>query len=684
MGIHFSSTCTRPSPRNPASLAFALVLIGLCTANAWGQRPRSTFNLSQPTFEYAIGTGVGPVPVRVAIRPAPWLTMRPGYCPIGIHVRPSAGKAFASDGLLTVRLMASDYYGSSANQWNGVIEIPISAGDTVADGELVINSYLDHINNLEIDCLWNGAPQAGLSAQGYSSYRQWQLSDSFLRLTLLSEASSQNSEDRRKAFEQLRTLPAAVAPHGVGSDQNASVHWQTYFADTGKLPQDWIRYGVFDEISADIEDLEGMDPSAWQAIVDYVWCGGTLSVGGTTDPERLRNFVSADWSRELKRENEFQGIRYHAGFGAIALRGKPLQDDGSPRGNSQERSAYHGTSTKWNNQARSVRLSGIWQLGYWSWLIPEVGMTPVWTFFAFVALVVGIGAPTILRWSNKANRRIWIVLAIPAMAIASTASLFLYAMIKDGWGSMVRIRSVTVLDARGDGATWSRQTYFAASMPGNQIQLKPSTELIVAKKKEKLRGTQYAGAQFAGESMQTYSGLLPLRQQRQFSITHPIHGLQCLQRTSSIDPVLNTPAMVNQLPATILRVVLAGPDGKLWSSADIPTGKTIAWTECSKNDAIEQLMEVYNQQPLKAPFESLNEESMSLLDMYRYQRSWMNNESMGPTWEESLWLHALRTWELEDAGKFVAFVESAPFVDRCLTNCREQSSLHVIIGRLEP
>ena len=81
--------------------------------------------------------------------------------------------------------------------------------------------------------------------------------------------------------------------------------------------------------------------------------------------------------------------------------------------------------------------------GFWDFLIPGVGAAPVKAFLCIIsAFVLAIG-PLNYWLLRKWNRLYLLLITVPAGAAVVTGSLFLYAVLSDGFGTRVRLRSLT-------------------------------------------------------------------------------------------------------------------------------------------------------------------------------------------------------------------------------------------------
>lgn len=103
---------------------------------------------------------------------------------------------------------------------------------------------------------------------------------------------------------------------------------------------------------------------------------------------------------------------------------------------------------------------------FWRFQIPGVGLAPVGSFGVLItAFVLAIGP--LNYWLLRRWKRLHLmIVTVPLAAGAVTLALFAYAVIADGLGTRVRVRSVTLVDqARGRAACWSRLSYYCGLAP---------------------------------------------------------------------------------------------------------------------------------------------------------------------------------------------------------------------------
>ena len=123
--------------------------------------------------------------------------------------------------------------------------------------------------------------------------------------------------------------------------------------------------------------------------------------------------------------------------------------------------------------ARRVVVPGEWRFLEVS--RPRRGAVPVVSFEVLItlfALAIGpINYLLLRRW----KRLHLLVVTVPLGATAVTFALFGYALLTDGLGTRLRVRSLTRIDQhRGEAITWARLSYYSGLSPRGGLEF-PTT-----------------------------------------------------------------------------------------------------------------------------------------------------------------------------------------------------------------
>lgn len=329
---------------------------------------------------------------------------------------------------------------------------------------------------------------------------------------------------------------------------------------------------------------------------------------------------------------------------------------------------------------------------FWGWLIPSVGRTPVIPFLVFVSAFAGLVVPGLLVWCNQHKRRVWIVVLMPLMAGAFTLALFGYGVLKDGFGSVCRLRSFAFVDSKGDGLVWSRQSYFAARIPyegvvvGNETQMAP----LALQSSKDWPGSQ----QYEVDGKQAYIGLLQPRVQSQFSITHPLDGLSLVGRSDEVDEVLNGKSIVNNANFDWGVAMFMDANSRCFIAEQVARGQRAALVEMDADDGVRVLRRKYVSVATSPPADAPSADQYTLNQFFRRQFNSFNARvnNNGAIFEENFWaervgITAKRSVANQSVapfklppGSFMILSDQAPYLERCLPDAKEQDGLHGIMG----
>lgn len=227
---------------------------------------------------------------------------------------------------------------------------------------------------------------------------------------------------------------------------------------------------------------------------------------------------------------------------------------------------------------------------YHSYAIPGVGEPPLLTFLGSITLfVIAIGPVNYLllrRW-----RRLYLLLVtVPVGAAIVTGTIFLVALVADGLGTRVMVRSCTVLDQpRGEATTWSRQTYYAGVKPSrglvfnDQTAVYPILNPSVNLRRETRRSPRLL--HWEDGKQQMADGYLPARRMEQFLVIQPETTKAAVTVTANESGL----TIVNQLGADIHVLVLRDETGALYLARNVKNAEEAVMTSTNAPGALGEL-----------------------------------------------------------------------------------------------
>ncbi len=234
------------------------------------------------------------------------------------------------------------------------------------------------------------------------------------------------------------TFPENSAPYSPGS-----VHrpWQFIKSEApaSAWSNNWLAYSRYDGIVLTAADMQAMPAAVSSALLQYVQCGGSLLVIGQWD-------MPAAWKSE---ETALGPLRFHyIHFGVCAVSETP---DFKP----WERAVWEKLiQDAWRPTALEAQKR--MTIADANTDFPVVKLTmPVRGMFGLVLLfAITIGPVNLLMLSRK-RKMIWMLWIVPAVSIAASAGVFLYAFLAYGWREQLRSQMITCLDEKADSATTS-------------------------------------------------------------------------------------------------------------------------------------------------------------------------------------------------------------------------------------
>src|SRR5262249_25775785 len=93
---------------------------------------------------------------------------------------------------------------------------------------------------------------------------------------------------------------------------------------------------------------------------------------------------------------------------------------------------------------------------FWNFLIPGVGRAPITAFLLLITVFMLAIGPINYYVLRRRGRLMLLLLTVPAAAAIVTVALIFYAIVADGLGTRVRVRSFTTIDqGRQQAVSWS-------------------------------------------------------------------------------------------------------------------------------------------------------------------------------------------------------------------------------------
>jgi hypothetical protein len=327
---------------------------------------------------------------------------------------------------------------------------------------------------------------------------------------------------------------------------------------------------------------------------------------------------------------------------------------------------------------------------YWSFLIPGVGQAPVISFLLLVSLFAAIIGPVNYILLGRVRRLYLLLITVPAGAGVVTLALFGYAVLTDGLGVRMRVRSFTDLDqATGQAAGFARQSYYASIAPSRGLEF-PEDCTVFGLAFEPINGnaqqTTRGDVMVWDDQQKLQSGYITSRTTVQYMV---LRSAKSPARLTVREPG-GPPQVVNTLGTGIRYLLLRDRRGDYYTAANLANGKSATLTAADLKTAVEEfdrLRELVLPKPPENYDPGSDRESVInfLMPNYNYWGgidAGSNRPIMAASiLERNIALAFNPARHPYQPGTYIAVLESSPFVPAGVPNPREEASLHVLRGK---
>ncbi|NLY00579.1 MAG: hypothetical protein GXY83_31165 [Rhodopirellula sp.] len=538
-------------------------------------------------------------------------------------------------------------------------------------------------------------------------------------------------------------IPQAGAPLPV--DAEFTMHTVT----AAELPLNWLDYSNLDVVCLSLDELRGIAKTqAGRALLRWTEAGGNLFVFGIgSDWQRLPNLEAIVGLRQSKPESEgerqfsewvppdpkqfgepLKGFVADDGYGLYdvaaetATEKKPEPPPAPDRAHFLYRDDGMGTvvafapadlfagsehDSRWLfNALGSERL--VWSqrhgvslhrdnADFWNFLIPGVGLPPLTAFRLLITLFVVVIGPVNYYLLRRWGRLHLLLVIVPASAALITLALFGYALIADGLGTRVRVRSFTQLDQRrGEAVCWSRLSYYAGLAPRGGLTFSGDVAAIPLEYAQPDPGSRgrdvfWLLGKGTGTTQHLARGWLRARTPTQFITlrARPVdYGL-------SIEPAADGSGSLmveNRLGTRIRELVVRSSDGGYFAAEVIPTGQAATLTKVEPSRASSRLLTIAGQHAPQFPPGTDRQSLAAAAASRNYRRFVYRAGGYGDVepnqatsrLEKSL---ASATGSVLPArpplapGSYFAVVDRSPEVELGTPSASEEASFHAILGQ---
>jgi hypothetical protein len=532
-------------------------------------------------------------------------------------------------------------------------------------------------------------------------------------------------------------------PVGSGGDLDTLVQLQEStrieMLPFGELPERWIDFTMFDLICigrSDLTQLVEQHPVRWQAIRDWLVSGVTLCIYDmaldAADLQELDQLLKlpphAEDSSGTEVIDRWQAPR--ASHRNDMIKGWPVQttwaqDDASGQRPPSVAADAAGPDAQAQFVLRQAGLGRVvairsdepfseegnhltWMLNeigsenwmwyrrhgislhrenpeYWNWIVPGVGRAPVGSYLLLITLFVIVIGPVNYFWLRRWKRLYLLLVTVPLGAALVTFALLNYALLTDGLGVRVRVRSLTHLDQRNQQAvSWSRQSYYAGLAPSRGLQFPETAAFYPIEQDPADRHRQVGHRRLRWDDGQHLtSGYMTSRATSQFLVVQSGRSERELVVRSDQDAA---PSVENRLGADLVWLVLRNADGRFFRGEALAAGQTARLQPSEPTTATAELQRWYEDFRPEFP-ESYDPNYYRNTFGFSRRHYWtgVDHEFLPPSLSQGLLERNLRFQTRSGIDglpqrSYVAVTGSGVEVPLGYPRLREESSFHLVYG----
>ncbi len=325
---------------------------------------------------------------------------------------------------------------------------------------------------------------------------------------------------------------------------------------------------------------------------------------------------------------------------------------------------------------------------YWNWIVPGIGRAPVGTFLLLIAAFVVVIGPVNYFFLRRRRRLYLLLVTVPAGAGLVTLALFAYAVVSDGLGVRVRMRSFTEIDQRaGHAVSWSRQSYYAGLAPSGGLQFPERAAVLPLDQypAERHQGRLGMRQLVWSEGQNLASGYIGARSTAQFLVVESGSSRRGVLIAAARDA--EDWQATNNLAAAIDKLIVKDDAGRVLRAQDVGIGQSRRLEPADPAAARQELQVLLaaNQPSYPVGYDPRNYGGLGFSG--RYYRSWSSVDPNlpPPTFATSVLERSLqatlsgdvRTWP---PRSYVAITRTSPGVSLGYERAREEASFHVVYG----
>jgi len=325
---------------------------------------------------------------------------------------------------------------------------------------------------------------------------------------------------------------------------------------------------------------------------------------------------------------------------------------------------------------------------FWKFLIPGVGLPPVNGFRVVITLFVLVIGPLNFYLLRRRKRLNLLVVTVPCIAGVITLSLLLYAVLADGLGTRVRVRSYTEIDQRhGTTTCWSRLSYYAGMAPRGGLVFPDDVAVLplefdpweTAASRGRAREVSWEDEQHLR------NGWIEARTATQY-VTIRSRATEARLEFALAGDSSETLAVTNRLGTPVEMLLVRTPEGDYHGGTALDDGDTVTLKQVDPAALLRRLRAAVVEHRPALPDSGANSPGEPFGPRRGYRgRRWYDQgiapEQQTGRLESEITVLGKSYDQLLEPGSYVAVVTHSPEVVLGARGAAEEESFHVIRGR---
>ena len=357
-------------------------------------------------------------------------------------------------------------------------------------------------------------------------------------------------------------------------------------ADCKQWPQDRLDYSCLDVILLTPAELSAAPDGVQTALRQFVLAGGVLWL---FDCENQKDDLDKiEWIVQLKEEtspnamkeyNQLQCLEYPVAYGRVVLSNFTLE---------KFRSLYLPNNSNKKDildiyQCFDFQFSSriIWfdkqDLNEWHRSFPIANdlSIPVLGIGFVIFLFVMLAGPVNLFLLTKYNKRIWLLVTVPALSFLFASAILLYVILSEGFKTDARIAVGSYLDQRnGMYSSMIQYAFYARTTPRNVVFDSNDELNIVDDNNDSAR----LSVDWTSGKQIIHSHFVPVRKPAYYKVRKT--GTTRLKL--DFDFNAENPYVVNGLGKDVEQLFVRSEDGSLWRAESVKAGQKAQLTSVNQ------------------------------------------------------------------------------------------------------